>query len=57
MYLISSLRYHALIFHLQAKNASIISKERDVTVAVDDEPIGVLPATFQVIKNVLNLSM
>jgi diacylglycerol kinase (ATP) len=45
------------IFYLQAKNVSIVSKERDVTVAVDGEPIGVLPARFQVIKNALNLSM
>lgn len=43
------------IFYLQAKKVSIISKERDVTVAVDGESAGVLPATFQVIKNALNL--
>jgi YegS/Rv2252/BmrU family lipid kinase len=45
------------IFYLQAKNVSIISKERDVAVVVDGEPLGVLPATFLVIKNALNLSM
>jgi diacylglycerol kinase (ATP) len=45
------------IFYLQAKNVSIVSRERDVEVVVDGEPIGVLPATFQVIKNALNLSM
>ena len=36
------------ILYRQAKKVSIKSKESDVTVAVDGEPIGVLPATFEV---------
>lgn len=36
------------ILYRQAKKVSIKSKEGDVTVAVDGEPIGVLPATFEV---------
>jgi diacylglycerol kinase (ATP) len=36
------------VFYKQAKKVSIKSKERDVTVAIDGEPIGILPATFQV---------
>lgn len=36
------------ILYRQAKKVSIRSKESDVTVAIDGEPIGVLPATFEV---------
>jgi len=43
------------ILYLQAKKVSIKSKERDITVTVDGEPIGVLPGTFQVYQNALNL--
>jgi len=41
------------IMYAQAKIVSIKSKERDVTVALDGEPIGILPATFQVFHNAL----
>ena len=41
------------IIYKQAKTVSITSKERNVTVAVDGEPIGVLPATFQVLPKAL----
>lgn len=43
------------IFYKQVKKISINSKERDVTVAIDGEPIGILPATFQVYHNALNI--
>ena len=36
------------ILYRQARKVSIKSKESDVTVAIDGEPIGVLPATFEV---------
>jgi diacylglycerol kinase (ATP) len=41
------------IIYKQAKTVSITSKERNVTVAVEGEPIGILPATFQVLPKVL----
>ena len=43
------------ILYRQAKKVSIKSKERDVTVAIDGEPIGILPATFVVLKNALTI--
>jgi diacylglycerol kinase (ATP) len=45
------------IMYIQAKKVSLISKERDVTVTVDGEPIGILPATFEVIPDVLTVKM
>ena len=43
------------IFYIQAKKVSIKSKERDITVTIDGEPIGILPATFQVYQNALTV--
>jgi diacylglycerol kinase family enzyme len=43
------------ILYKQVKKVSIKSKERDVTVAIDGEPIGILPATFQVNQHALNV--
>jgi diacylglycerol kinase (ATP) len=43
------------ILYRQAKKVSIKSKEREVTVAIDGEPIGILPATFVVLKNALTI--
>lgn len=43
------------IFYGQAKKISIRSKERDITVTVDGEPIGSLPAIFQVFQNALTV--
>jgi diacylglycerol kinase (ATP) len=43
------------ILYMQAKKVSIKSKERDITVTVDGEPIDVLPGTFQVYQNALTL--
>lgn len=45
------------ILYRQARNVSIKSMERDVTVAIDGEPIGILPATFKVLKRALNIRM
>jgi len=43
------------IFYIQAKKVSIKLKERDISVTLDGEPIGILPATFQVYQNALNV--
>jgi diacylglycerol kinase family enzyme len=43
------------ILYKQAKKVSIKSKERNVTVAIDGEPIGILPATFEVLHNALTI--
>ena len=46
------------IFYRQAKKVSIKSKaNRDITVTIDGEPIGILPATFEVLQNVLTIQM
>jgi diacylglycerol kinase (ATP) len=45
------------ILYRQARKVSIKSRERDVTVAFDGEPIGILPATFKVLKRALNIRM
>jgi diacylglycerol kinase (ATP) len=45
------------ITYRQTMKVSLISKERDVTVTVDGEPIGILPATFEVIRNALTVKM
>jgi diacylglycerol kinase family enzyme len=36
---------------------SVEQEKKDVTVVIDGEPIGILPATFQVHSNTLNLKM
>lgn len=43
------------IMYAQAKTVSIKSKERDVTVTLDGEPIGILPAVFHVFHNALTM--
>ena len=45
------------IFYGQARKVTIKSKERDVTVTVDGEPIGILSATFEVLPNALTIKM
>lgn len=46
------------IFYRQAKKVTIKSKEnRDIPVTIDGEPIGILPATFEVIQNALTIRM
>jgi diacylglycerol kinase family enzyme len=43
------------MMYAQAKKVSIKSKERDVAVTLDGEPIGILPAVFHVFHNALNV--
>ena len=43
------------VIYKQAKKVSIKSLERDITVAIDGEPIGILPAIFQVNQHSLNI--
>ena len=46
------------VFYRQAKKISIKSKEnRDIPVTIDGEPIGILPATFEVLHNALTIRM
>jgi YegS/Rv2252/BmrU family lipid kinase len=45
------------VIYKQAKKVSIISKERNVSVVIDGEPIGILPATFQVLPNALAIRL
>jgi YegS/Rv2252/BmrU family lipid kinase len=45
------------LFYTQAKNVSIKSKEREITVTLDGEPTGILPATFQVYQNALSVKV
>lgn len=45
------------ILYAQAKRITIKPRERDVTVTIDGEPIGILPATFQILSKVLNVMM
>jgi diacylglycerol kinase family enzyme len=43
------------IFYNQAKKVFIKSKERDITLTVDGESTGIMPATFQVYQDALNV--
>jgi diacylglycerol kinase family enzyme len=45
------------IIYTKAKSVFVRSKERQVTVTVDGEPVGVLPAAFQVFPGALNVMM
>lgn len=45
------------IFYMQSRKVSIRSKERDVPVTIDGEPIGILPATFQILEKALTVGM
>jgi diacylglycerol kinase (ATP) len=45
------------ITYRQTTKVSLISKERDVTVTLDGEPIGILPATFEIIPHALTVKM
>src|ERR687891_1495712 len=45
------------IVYRQVRKVSLTSKERDVNVTVDGEPIGILPATFEVIPHALTVKM
>jgi hypothetical protein len=43
------------MFYKKSRKVSFASKERDVTVTIDGEIIGILPATFEVIHNALTV--
>jgi diacylglycerol kinase (ATP) len=43
------------IFYTQAKKVAVKSKERNITVTMDGEPIGILPAIFEVYQNALTV--
>lgn len=43
------------VIYKQVRKVSIKSLERDITVAIDGEPIGILPGTFQVNSYPLNI--
>jgi diacylglycerol kinase (ATP) len=43
------------IIYEQAKNIELSSLNREVTVTNDGEPIGILPATFRIHKQILNI--
>jgi diacylglycerol kinase (ATP) len=52
------------IIYIQAKKVSIKPKQQDdkikrgdITVTIDGEPIGILPATFQVYQNALTIKI
>jgi diacylglycerol kinase family enzyme len=46
------------VFYRQAKKVAIKSKEnRDISITIDGEPIGILPATFEVLQNALTIRM
>lgn len=45
------------MIYKQSRKVSFAPKERDVTVTIDGEPIGILPATFEVIHDALSLRM
>jgi diacylglycerol kinase family enzyme len=55
------------VFYTQAKKVLIkpieeepeenTERKRDVTVTIDGEPVGILPATFQVVPNALTIKI
>lgn len=46
------------VFYRQAKKVAIKSKEnRDIPITIDGEPIGILPATFEVLQKALTIRM
>jgi YegS/Rv2252/BmrU family lipid kinase len=45
------------MIYKKSRKVSFASKERDVTVTIDGEPIGILPATFEVIHTALTIKM
>lgn len=43
------------ILYYQATEVTFIPIERDVTVSLDGEPVGILPATFKIYHNALTV--
>jgi diacylglycerol kinase family enzyme len=51
----STYKYEEDILYYQASEVKFLPKERDVTVSVDGEPIGMLPAIFKIYHNALTI--
>jgi len=51
----SAYRFEGDILYYQASQVEFLPKERDVTVTVDGEPIGMLPAVFKNYQNALTI--
>jgi diacylglycerol kinase family enzyme len=51
----STYKYDENILYYQASEVKFLSKARDVTVTIDGEPIGILPAIFKVHHNSLTI--
>ena len=43
------------IIYVQTKYITTSSLDREVTVTSEDEPIGILPASFRIHKQILNI--
>ena len=43
------------ILYYQAKQVTILPKNRNMTVSLDGEPVGILPAVFQIYHNALTI--
>jgi diacylglycerol kinase family enzyme len=43
------------IIYFRTKKIHIVPKEREIALSLDGETVGVLPATFQVLHNKLNM--
>jgi diacylglycerol kinase (ATP) len=52
---ISTYKYEEDILYYQASEVKFLPKERNVTVSVDGEPIGMLPAIFKIYHNALTI--
>ena len=51
----STYKYEEDILYYQASEVKFLPKERNVTVTVDGEPIGMLPAIFKIYHNALTI--
>lgn len=51
----STYKYEDDILYYQASEVKFLPKERNVTVSVDGEPIGMLPAIFKCYRNALTI--
>ena len=51
----STYKFDENILYYQASEVKILPKERDVTVTVDGEPVGILPATFKIYHNAMTI--
>lgn len=40
---------------LSSGDEGVVQEERDITITIDGEPIGILPATFQAIESTLTI--